>query len=709
MLKSRYYASFAIIAAILFIVYNLIKPIYHATINKELFKNYSVTIYRDNWGVPHIFGTKDKDTAYGLAFAHAEDDFKTIQNIILASKGRLAQEHGKVGAGNDYMVQLLKIEKVVNDNINQVSKEVRAMCDGYADGLNHYAYNNPDQVIRGLFPVSGKDIIAGFVHRMPLMFGLDNILSDLASNKKPYLAANLDTQEKNQFEQRLLGSNVVAVSPARSADGHTRIAINSHQPWTGPVAWYEAHLKSEEGLDIVGGLFPGSPVVFLGHNRNLGWSHTVNRPDLIDVYELQMHPDEKNKYLFQGRWESLEEKKAIIPVKLWGPFSWKFSKEILWSVHGPVVKNDHGYFAVRYAGYGEVRHVEQWFKMNKSRNLKEFNEAMSMLALPMFNTLYADKDGNLFYVYNALLPIRGTDAYNWSGIIPGTTGRALWRGYFSYDDLPKVLNPKSGFLQNCNSTPFLSTTGYDNPDKSFFPKNLGIELFQTNRALRMHETYGADKSITREEFYQYKFDTKYSKKSVMAVNLNKFLNEAVSNDSDIIEALSILKNWDLDTDSTNTAMHLAYDSIRPHFDPNKYNYNYSEIMSRLESAVKWSIKYYGTLDVKWGDILRLKRGKTDLPLSGGPDIVRAIYSKKQDDIKIATAGDCYFQIVEWDKDGNVSANSIHQFGSSTLDSSSIHYDDQAKLFASHKMKPVFMDLEDIKLNLEKVYKPGDNK
>ena len=120
MLKSRYYASFAIIAAILFIVYNLIKPIYHAPINKELFKDYSVTIYRDNWGVPHIFGTKDKDTAYGLAFAHAEDDFKTIQNIILASKGRLAQEHGKVGAGNDYMVQLLKIEKVVNDNINQV-------------------------------------------------------------------------------------------------------------------------------------------------------------------------------------------------------------------------------------------------------------------------------------------------------------------------------------------------------------------------------------------------------------------------------------------------------------------------------------------------------------------------------------------------------------------------------------------------------------
>ena len=473
------------------------------------------------------------------------------------------------------------------------------------------------------------------------------------------------------------------------------------------MAWYEVHLKSEEGLDIGGGLFPGSPVVFLGHNRNIAWSHTVNRPDLIDVYELEMHPDEKNKYFFQGRWEMLEVSKAKIPVKLWGPFQWTFTKEILWSVHGPVIKNDLGYFAIRYSGHGEVRHVEQWFKMNKSKNLNEFTEAMRMLALPMFNTLYADKIGNLYYVYNALLPIRGTDSYDWSGIIPGTTARALWRGYFSYDDLPKVINPESGFLQNCNSTPFLATTGYDNPDKSFFPQNLGIELFQTNRALRMHETYGKDESITKDEFYKYKFDTKYSENSVMAINLRKFLDEATTDNPDINDALSILRNWDLDTDSTNNAMHLAYDAIRPHFDPNKYNYNYSEIMGRLESAVEWSIKHYGTLNVKWGEILRLKRGQTDLPLSGGPDIVRAIYSKKEKNNRIGIAGDCYFQIVEWDQEGNVSAESIHQFGSATLDSSSKHYDDQAQLFASHKMKPVLMNLDDIKLNLEKMYKPGD--
>jgi len=707
-MKNKVYILAGLIILIVILIYSLYTPLYHNPITQESFQDYKVTIYRDNWGVPHIVGNKDKDSIYGLAFAHAEDDFNTIQDIILASKGKLAKKYGKDGAPNDYMVQLLKIWEVVENNYtSQLSPDIREICDAYADGLNHYALLNPKKIVRGLFPVAGKDIVAGFVHRTPLMFGLDDVLSKLASNNELTIAQN-DVNFNNQpFDQTLLGSNVIAVSPNRSADGHTRIAINSHQPWSGPVAWYEAHLKSNEGLNIVGGLFPGSPVVFVGHNQNLGWSHTVNRPDLIDVYELQIHPENKNKYLFQGRWEELEVSKAILPVKIFGPLSWKFKKEILWSVHGPVIRNDSGTFAIRYSGYGEIRQVEQWFRMNKSKNLNDFVNAMEMLALPMFNTLYADKDGNIYYVYNALLPIRGSDSYNWNGIIQGTTARALWRGYFSFDQLPQILNPESGFLQNCNSTPFLATDGADNPDKSFFPQNLGIELFQTNRALRAHETFGKDKSITREEFYNYKFDTKYSTKSVMAVNLKRFLNEASSNDADILKALSILKNWNLDTDSTNIAMHLAYDAIQPHFEPKKYKYDYNQIMDRLIKSVQWSKKYYGDVEIKWGDILRLKRGKTDLGLSGGPDILRAVYSKKDGGKRIGTAGDCYFQIVEWDKKGNVSAQSIHQYGSATLDSSSIHYDDQAKLFATHQMKPVLMNLEDIKLNSTKIYKPGE--
>ena len=702
------YLTIGLLIIVLVGASNLYTPKFNLPIKVDSYNDYDVNIYRDTWGVPHIFGEKDRDTAYGLAYAHAEDDFKTIQDILLSLRGKLATVYGKDGAPNDYIVQLLRIWEVVESHYEyDLAKNVRSICESYADGLNHYAVLHPNEVVRGLFPVSGKDIVAGFVHRTPLMFGLDRVLEKLTSSEKPDFAFDYKTIKSGPFDQALLGSNVVAVAPSRSADGYTRIAINSHQPWTGPVAWYEAHLHSEEGWNMNGGLFPGSPVIFVGHNENIGWSHTVNSPDLIDVYELEIHPEDKNRYYIHGSWEELEVREARITVKLWGPFKWTIKRETLWSVHGPVIRNPHGTYAVRFSGYGEIRQVEQWFRMNKSRNLEDFGEAMSMLALPMFNTIYADKNGNLYYVYNALLPIRGSGNYDWKGIVPGNTAYTMWREYFPFDALPQVVNPESGFLQNCNSTPFLATNGNDNPDKSFYPQNLGIELFQTNRALRVHETFGSDKSITQEEFYQYKFDTKYSRQSVMAVNLKKFLTEASSKDPDINKALELLRNWDLDTDSSSTATHLAIRAIRPQFNPAKYEYDAEKIMDRLKKAVSWLNENFGRLDVKWGDIQRLQRGKTDLSLSGGPDILRAVYSKEKDDKYVGIAGDCFYEIVEWDSDGNVSAKSIHQFGTATQDTSSIHYDDQAQLFARHQMKPVWMKLEDIKLNLERSYRPGE--
>ena len=188
------YAIFCarIIAGIL--GFNLYVPLFNAPIDVSSFSNYDVTIYRDTWGVPHVFGQKDKDTAYGLAYAHAEDDFKTIQETVVASRGKLAFYHGMKGAANDYMVHLLKIWDVVDSSYqSQLSQDTRDLVEGYADGLNHYAALHPDEIYRGIFPVSGKDIIAGFVHRMPLMFGLEQVLSKLASDEKPEFSSKIES------------------------------------------------------------------------------------------------------------------------------------------------------------------------------------------------------------------------------------------------------------------------------------------------------------------------------------------------------------------------------------------------------------------------------------------------------------------------------------------------------------------------------------
>ena len=674
------------------------------------YEKYNVIIYRDTWGVPHIFGDKDEDTAYGLGYAHAEDDFATIQDILIAARGNLAKYYGRSVAANDYMVKLLKIWDTVEKNYeNGLSDDVIKISEAYADGINHYASLYPDKAFKGVFPVKGKDIVAGFIHRMPLMFGLDGTLAKLATNKYPIKNEDPSTSESDILNQRMLGSNVIAVSPSRSDDKFTRILINSHQPWSGPVAWYEAHLNSNEGWNMVGGLFPGSPVVLVGHNENIGWSHTVNKPDLIDVYELTLNPKNSNQYYFDGRYENFEISESSIKVKIWGPIKWTFKRKVFRSKHGPVIKNEHGSFAIRYSGHDEFRYLEQWFRMNKSQNFDDFENALKLMAIPMFNTIYADKEGNIFYIYNALFPKR-SDGYIWEGDpLKGDTSENLWKDYLPYKDLPKILNPKSGFLQNCNSSPFLATTGNDNPDQSLYNENLGIERFQTNRALRAHEVYGEDLSIDRSEFYNYKYDTKYSEKSVLVTNLKRFLAEAKTKDKNANQAINILSKWNFETDSLAVGVHYALDAIKPVYNPDDYYYDYELIMQRLKTSVNKTKDHFGKLDIKWGDIQRLKRGNKNLALSGGPDILRAIYTKGDKGQRKAVAGDCYFQIVEWSPKGEVSSQSIHQYGSATLDSNSPYYNDQSQLFSTNKMKPVWMSLKDIKLNLLKSYSPGGEK
>jgi acyl-homoserine-lactone acylase len=232
---------------------------------KQRSAQYTTRILRDAWGVPHIFGQTDADAAYGLAYAHAEDDFLTIQKALLAVRGQLASVDGADAAPLDYVVQLLRVWDTVHAKYaTDLQPETRAILEAYADGLNVYAATHPRETLPGLFPVTGPDIVAESVFEAPLLFaGLQGTLEELY-------------QDTRQVELSLFptataappNSNVFAVAPGRTANGETFLAVNSHQPWTGIAAWYEVHLHSEEGWDMAGSLFPGSPVVIgLGLHR----------------------------------------------------------------------------------------------------------------------------------------------------------------------------------------------------------------------------------------------------------------------------------------------------------------------------------------------------------------------------------------------------------------------------------------------------------
>ncbi len=672
---------------------------------------YDATILRDDYGVPHIFGKTDADVAYGLAWAHSEDDFLTIQLTLLAGRGRLASVMGPDAAPVDYVVSLLRIPDTVEQGWPTIPEEVRDVLDAYADGLNHYAATHPDEALVGLFPVTGKDLVAAFVQKVPLFFGLDEVIGDLFGDERPDLTASVSPAAR-------YGSNVFAVSPRRSATGETMLVSNSHQPWTGPVAWYEASVHSEQGWDMTGALFPGMPFLALGHNRDLAWSFTVNRPDLIDVYLLDVDPDDPNRYRVDGEWKTFEVRTAEIEVRLVGRIRWTFEREALWSVFGPVIRRPHGTYAVRYAGMGTVGLAEQLYRMNKATSFEEWRDALSARnGLPSFNVGYADRTGRIAYIYHGLFPDRDP-RFDWDGYLPGDTTATLWTSYLPLSALPQVVDPESGYIQSSNSTPYTAAGPDDSPRPGDFPATMGIETHETNRSLRSRTLLAADPSITFDELVAIKFDVVYDETSAPVRLRDRILGLGLEGTSaDIDRALETIARWDRSADRADRATALivvtlaellaADVDINPSQLAEPIDVSDGELAAAFTAAVETLVDRFGRVDPPWGDVNRLVRGDRDLPLDGGPDLLRAVYGRLVDGRFEGIAGDAYVLVVSFRPDGTVTSRSVHQFGSATLRPDSPHYADQADLFARNELKPVWFDEADVRAHLEAEYRPGE--
>jgi penicillin amidase/acyl-homoserine-lactone acylase len=445
-------------------------------------------------------------------------------------------------------------------------------------------------------------------------------------------------------------------------------------------------------------------VILHGHNRQLGWAHTVNRPDLVDVYALELDPADPDRYRFDGEWRRLERRRVPIRVKLLGPLGWTFQREALWSVHGPVLSRKDGTYAVRWAGMGEAGQLEQTYRMNLASNLGEWLQAMARGGIAMFNTVYADREGNVYYVYNARLPLR-SPGYDWAGVVPGDVSTTLWRDYLPFSELPQVLNPTSGFLQNCNSTPYRTTDGAGNPRPEEFDPNLGIETHMTNRALRALEVYGADASISAEEFEAYKYDMAWSRESEVARWLREIASAPPPEDAAAREAQAQLARFDLGAEPENPGTALAVLALSPLFEAQRDGRPVPSPLSALADAARVLRRHHKRLDPPWRDVNRLRRGEVDLGLGGGPDVLHAVYGRGPVDGRlVGQAGDSYVLLVELGPDG-VRSKSIHPYGSATDDPRSPHYADQAPLFAARRLKPVWLDESEIRANLEREYRP----
>lgn len=668
-------------------------------------RTYDVEIARDSYGVPHINGKTDADTAYGLAFAHAEDDFSTIQDVVAMTRGRYGALAGSDGAKVDYVLHLLGARETAVARYMELSPQVRAVAEAYAAGLNHYVSKHPEEVrLSKLFPVTGQDIVTGFVLRAPFFYGLDGAIGALTEGK-PLPKESAPPMTPIGRDPEMNGSNAFAIAPKRMADGKTWLISNSHQPYEGQVAWYEAVTHSGEGLDMAGALFPGSPFVLLGHNRHLGWTNTVNRPDLIDVYKLVMNKA-GDQYRYDGKWMPLASKRVWLPVKI-GPFNLPIPQTVYRSIHGPVIKNDKGYFAIRYAGIDNVKVVEQYYRNTKATNWDEWTQSMAIGGIPATNFIYADKTGRVAYIYNALFPDR-KPGYDYTKLLPGDTSAAMWDGPVGFDRYPKIVNPASGFVQNANNTPFLAAGPGSEMDPSAYSPYLGIELGMTNRGLRATELLAADTSITPQELLAIKMDMIYSKKSWVGAWMASFAALDLKDAPELAEAQKLLASWDWSSDGKGRADALAERIIRFGARPNWRGDTMPDARNTLQEAVTEFKKRFGRIDPPLADIQRLRRGDVDLSMLGGSDALRAttMWDAEQADGKARVRhGDSYIMLMRWDKDGKVQSESIQPYGSATTRPASPHYTDQMKLFVAGGYKPVHFEWADAVKNAERRYRP----
>ncbi len=669
-----------------------------------------IDIVRDSFGVPHIFAKTDAEVAYGLAWATCEDDFETLQWGLLAGKAMMGRHLGKEGAIIDYVGNLLRISETVEAQFDSAfSDEFKKLMDGYAQGLNKYAELHPREIlVKKAFPVTTKDMAKGYCFAMSLMCGVDDALKKIMSGEI------LDSDDRF----RGVGSNAFAFNSNITKDGNTYLAINSHQPIEGPLSWYEAHLCSEEGWNIVGGLFHGSVSVLHGTNEYLGWAHTVNEFDPIDVFKLEMHPTEENKYKFDGEWIDLEERKAKLTVKLFKHFPLKLTvgKKVWWSKYGATMKTQYGTFSVRLAANQVITPAEEWFHMNKAKNFTEFRKVLDMQGMARMTVVYADRYDTIYALSNGLIP-RRAPGYEWNRVVPGDTSATLWTEYYPARALPQLLNPDCGYVFNTNNSPFEATCQHDDLLMENYNPSMGYHLNKTNRSERVQELMeGYERTgIDWNDFLRIKFDAQLPDSLIFTngIDLNDIKKLDEKKYPDIADAIANIKKWNRQAtlDNTDIAIYYyAFHNILKDAFKRFQTYDVDAVareemfVRSIRKAKAELIEKFGTIDVPLRKFQFLVRGDKEYPVAGCPDAIKAAYCKPyKDGLWKLWVGESYIQLVKFTKDGP-EIESISPFGAANKPGHP-HSTDQMEMFVAEKLKKMPLDKETVYKQAEAIYQP----
>lgn len=670
-----------------------------------------VTIYRDVYGVPHVFGRTDASTVFGFAYVQAEDNFWRIEENYVAAIGRSAEIYGERRLERDRRNRALEIPRLAREEYRRLDPHTRSICDAFAAGVNYYLRRHPETKPRLLTKIEPW---------YPLAFIRYNYYQQGFVNDPALEGADLQTAEIERGFKENQGSNGWVVGPSKSASGHAMLFINPHLPFFGSGQVYEGQVHSDEGWNFTGYTRFGFPLPYVGHNENGGWVSTDNAADLTDVYaETFDDPKRPLAYRYGKGYRMAAERTEEVLVKTAAGME-KRSFKMVRTHHGPILAvRDGKKLAVRMAKFESDGWLREWYLMTRAKSLSEFKRAVAPLNMLFGNVMYADRQGNTYYLYNGAVP-RRDPRFDWKQVVDGSDPATEWKGYHSIDELPQLTNPKTGWMQNCNTTPFLLTSE-GNPDPKKFPSYM-VQEGDNLRGEISRRILAANKKFTFEEWRRSAFDTHVIGADKRLPNLlaavKKRLDTPGDHAANLRKAFESLSQWDRRSTTSSVPMTLFVlwsDKI----DQNRAADD-AAIVNALGEVLKTLEGDFGTWRVAWGEISRLQRydetssvtfsdERPSVPvpgMSGREGGVFTFHAIPQRGLerRYGVAGGTYISVVEFGP--KVRGLSVHVFGASG-DPDNKHFMDQSELYARGEFKPAWLTLEEVKSNLERAYRPGE--
>jgi len=692
----------------------------------------NVTIIRDNFGVPHIYGKTDADAVFGLLYAQCEDDFNRVEQNYIWATGRLAEVEGEDAIYSDLRAKLFMTEAEAKANYNKSPEWLKKLCNAFADGINYYLYTHPE--------VKPK-LITKFEPWMPMYFSEGSIGGDIerVSIKKikafyegdDSKAFNIESEQNVQEELEPAGSNGIAISGKLTASGNPILLINPH---TSFFFRSEVHVVSEEGLNAYGAVTWGQFFVYQGFNEKTGWMHTSTYTDVIDEFEQDLIKiDDQLMYRYGEELRQVQTDSVTLNYKDGNAVKSKTFPSYR-THHGPITHSNNGKWVATAMMWKPVKALQQSYIRTKQSGYKGFREMMDIKTNSSNNTVYADAEGNIAYFHGNFIPKRDT-SFNYRYPVDGSNPKTDWQGLHDVSEHIKLLNPENGWLQNCNSTPFTAAAEFS-PKAEDFPTYMSLNR-ENFRGVHAIDLLSKGKDYTIDSVIALAHDPYLPAFAELIPGLiEAYDNSNSKKHQNLKEAIDVLRDWNFTTSKTSIAMTLAhyygtaYNRLgkRPKpmssMEAMTYFGNASPESERLkifETAIQELNTDFGTWQLPWGDVNRYQRlngdikqkfddTKPSIPIgfaSGrwGALAAYGVSYRNPDAKKIyGTRGNSFVAVVEFGD--TVKAKTILAGGQSG-DPNSPHFNDQAQDYADVKFKDVPYYKDDVLKVAQRTYHPGE--